>query len=149
MRLIVSLLMIPGVLLTQFAAVPHTHASGQHEPTGHQSHPHFHFHLFRPTESARNVPIQCTSPACSAPQIGTDNAPPDHDSDAVYVESATATAEREKPRADVHCATPLPVFLFSVRDLEPRARLRPLSRSAAAHTSVRCPLYVRFLALTI
>lgn len=147
-RITLSLLLIPGVLLTQFAAVPHAHGA-DHEPhPGHQ-HPHFHFHQFSPSGTHRGTNPACCCAAPGAPvQVLTapDGDPPDHDADAVYVEAGTAVPERldHGRTAAQPFAAPAPPQPLDFLGCVVTRPIPPPDRAAA-----RCPLYVRHLTLTI
>ena len=143
-RLLANLLLIPGILLTQFAAVPHVHAVGS-VGTVHEGHPHFHVHLFGSNDFAGGSPARCECDR-SGPSDRAEPAPPwDHDANAVYVESTTASPEREKHFAPVFFADPVLARLPHLRDARAAAH-RP---ATGPRIVTRCPLYVRFLALTI
>ncbi|AWM37292.1 hypothetical protein GobsT_47600 [Gemmata obscuriglobus] len=143
-RLFVNLVLIPCLLLTQFAAVPHAHAGGS-TGTSHEGHPHFHFHLFG-SDPATDGLRACFDAEC-ADTASARSAPPwDHDADAVYVESTTASPEREKHLAPEFIAELAPALVPLLRDTDAPVAPRLDDR---IHLPVRCPLYVRFLALTI
>lgn len=151
-RLIVSLLLVPCVLLTQLAAVPHAHGAETHHETSRETRPHIHFHLFSPVGLLREsaaAPNECSAPGCVAPTMVDGTVPWDHDADAVYVEGAAATAERDKQIADELRAAQPAIGLWRPHDRETVLRARPRSDGAHVRFPARCPLYVRFLALTI
>lgn len=142
-RLIVNLLLITGLLLTQFAAVPHAHAAGS-SGTAHEGQPHFHFHLFGPNDSAE--PRACRESGCTEHDRAEPALPWDHDADAVYVESTTAAPEREKHFAPESLAEPTLVWPPLLQDTHSPVTTQTDDR---ARPSSNCPLYVRFLTLTI
>lgn len=153
-RTILTLLLIPGVLLTQFAAVPHAHGGGPDQPPTHHSHPHFHFHQLNPAKSVCELAAaRCCSILDSAVPVvpfmsaEAGDAPRDHDEDAVYVEVSPGAPERvehdggESQRFGAPPALLLPLdFLVCVLT---RPEPPPVARATVS------PLYVRYRALII
>lgn len=143
LRFVVNLVLIPGVLLAQFAAVPHAHADDASE-TAHHDHPHFHLHLFG-AGGERSALRACCDATCG--EQGAESAPaPDHDTDAVYVESATASPDREKPFAPLFWTEPGPPACAASA---PGAQLAWRHAPALTPSRPHCPLYVLYRALTI
>lgn len=145
-RFLVNLLMIPGVLLTQLAAVPHAHAFDASEAT-HEGHPHFHFHLSFGNPARESVEVRaCSSIACSTPIVSESAPPADHDADAVYVETTTASPDREKPLFAAFQLSSCPLFVVPAVANHCSTSRQRAERSRRLSS---CPLYVQFRALTI
>ena len=147
-RFLVNLLMIPGVLLTQFAAVPHAHASGAHG-SSHEEQPHFHFHLrFSLGDPTAVVETRaCSGSGCSTSIVADPSPLTDHDADAVYTETATASPERHKQFVAELLALARPLGFAPAFDLDRAPAQRP--HAEPVRLPAPCPLYVRYLALTI
>ncbi|MBP3957114.1 hypothetical protein J8F10_17760 [Gemmata sp. G18] len=155
-RLIVTLLLIPGVLLTQLATAPHVHTGSHQESTQH-SQPHFHFHLrlFGSADAPREriAAGSGCGPECSALAsaafLPDGDSPWDHDADAVYVEATAATPERAKQGGSDGHHDAAPVALLHSLDFNASVATRLTRRDCRPRFATNCPLYLRYLALTI
>lgn len=152
-RGVVSLLLLPGVLLTQSAALCHGHGGGQH--AGHDLRPHIHTNL-TPVHHAHDhgscghhhhhddadgarEPAPTPRPASA----------PDHDSDAVFIPSIDVTPNEQLVVSDERAPSPLWAVLGSghVAGANP-----PRESAALAHpppAAAACPIYIRQLSLLI
>lgn len=155
-RRVVSLLLLPGLLLSQAAAAGHTH--GDHTPADHSIRPHVHtapavvadrhharghhhgpggHHHYHDEDDEGSFP----SPTVPPPQA---EPPADHDADALFVPVVTVGVERPAS-VGVFVAAVVWVVCEAVGGtlgvfMCPAGNGRPPPDPA-------CPLYVRHLAL--
>ncbi len=146
-RLVVTLLLIPSVLLTQLAAAPHVHTGSEQESTQHLQ-PHLHFHLFRSAASHPDTGSHCACGSNSSVIQADEDTPWDHDADALYVEAATVAPERAKQ--DVSDSHLYAAPVAQVLSLDGNVRVSAhLTQHSDRLRSQNCPLYLRYLTLTI
>jgi hypothetical protein len=158
-RRVVSLLLVPMVLLTQWAGTSHCH--GSHQPPDHDRVPHFHFGGFPLRQSNhhhhdghghhhhhdgedrddgdRDEPSDEPAPR------------PDHDDDAIYVpvEPGTAAVPLKHVRdtsASAHAAVSLTTLAPAST---PTASLFPRAHPPPGLSSGSCPVYLQKLTLLI
>jgi hypothetical protein len=153
-RRVVLLLLLPGLLLSQAAAVGHAH--GEDTPTDHSARPHVHTlpaaedrhhahgHHHGPGGHHHDDEEDETAPAALSPQADPQS---DHDADAVFVPTDTVSVERAVSVELVHaavvwvvCDAGEPIGGESGVFVYPARNGRPPPDPA-------CPLYVRHLAL--
>jgi hypothetical protein len=154
-RRIVSLLLLPGLMLSQAAAAGHAH--GDHTPADHSARPHVHtlpaaedrHHAHGHHHGPGGHHHQHDDEDESAPTVPPPQADPlsDHDTDAVFVPTDAVVVERAAsveviPVAVVWvvCDTGEPIGATLSVFVYPARNGRPPPDPA-------CPLYVRHLAL--
>lgn len=162
LRCVVSLLLVPCVLLTQSAALGHSH--GGTKPAGHDLRPHFHTNPI-PTagdhDGHRHGPGGHHHPHAAGDDVpgpDTQTTPPagsrsDHDSSAVYTASVDL-ASNLRSSAD---SEPVESSLWAVAWLNPSLTFlsasQPPEAANRAHpppdSGHSCPRYVRHLTLLI
>src|SRR3954447_14918509 len=110
MKRVVCLLLMPSVLLTQWAGRGHCH--GGNEPAGHDLRPHLHTN---PTSSGHSYDDhhhhghhhhspgghhhhhdEVEAPEPAAPPTPQPDPPSDHDSDAIFIDSVDVVVERSQ-----------------------------------------------------
>lgn len=162
LRCVVSLLLVPCVLLTQSAALGHSH--GGSKPAGHDLRPHFHttptsavyehtghhhglggHHHPHATGDEGPVPDTKTTPPALPPS--------DHDSSAVFTANVDLVAS-QRSSADT---APIGFSLWATSGLNLSATFLSANQQHEAanwthpppDSGYSCPLYVRHLALLI
>jgi hypothetical protein len=159
-RRVVSLLLLPCVLLTRSAALPHAHGSGQ--PVGHDLRPHIHTH---PTSAPHEHGHHREGPGGhhhddddddDAPESDLQPASPeplsDHDSDAVFIPGVDAVVNSRSAVADERVTSPLwspPGLIRSGAFWDDPPALTAYWIHPPPELSYPCALYVRHLALLI
>lgn len=138
-------LLIPLVLLPQFAAMPHTHGADHPGNEPHTSLPHFHLHLSpSPVHHPERESHPTGRPLADSAERG---CPCDHDDDAVYV---VETDGRSPERVAVACDDSAGI----VPAMHSRAGSMmaiPLASRTTTGPPIPpdCPIYVRHLSLLI
>src|SRR5262249_52904087 len=114
LRRVVSLLLVPALLLYQWAGLGHVHAD--HLPVGHDLVPHFHLHAGEPDHHDHDGPCHHHDQDDEPDDLvleSPESAPlSDHEADAVYVSVDFLVGERCPTSADVGwvtCVAPPPV----------------------------------------
>jgi hypothetical protein len=132
LRRVVSLVLVPTVLATQWASVGHCHDGAS--PAGHDARPHLHLGtLLGDPSGHRDHPGDC----------------PDHDADAVDVPVLTVPPAPAGPDADAppaHAGLPAGTFApvpTSAAGVTVRPHPPPGSRCGS------CPTYLRNLSLLL
>ncbi len=158
-RQVVTLLLLPGLLLSQAAVFGHTHGDGTH--AGHDLRPHVHT---SPPPADRthgqhhhhgdhghhhgghhHHDEDVAEP--DFPPVPPNDSAPDHDSDAVYLSTDAATVERTTP------AVELMGFVFWLVDSPALGGILASTPPVAFHShpppspDPARPLYLRHLAL--
>ena len=155
-RQVVSLLLLPGLLLSQAAAAGHAH--GDHTPTGHSLRPHVHtlpaaadrHHAHGHHHGSGGHHHDDEDDDAPAPAV----VPPpqtdplsDHDSDAVFVPTEAVAVERP---ASVEVIDAAVVWVICNAGEAVEGNLADLvcpAGNGRPPPAPACPLYVRHLAL--
>lgn len=162
LRRVLTLLLLPCLLISQSAALAHSH--GGNQPAGHDLRPHVHVSLVahvhdhqhghshhHGTHSHHHDWDDEVAPADADDQLASlHESAPGHDSDALYVSPDSVTTARERVvTAFDHGVWLLAVSAF-VLDVEAFAAPPcPHPRTSADPGSAARPLYIRHLALLI
>lgn len=158
-RRIISLLLLPGVMLTQSAAAL-SHNHGDEEPPGHGLRPHIHAHCGSIHHD--RVHHRHDAEDADAKRVAAENycrlGDPDplskqqHDSDATYVTHLDSVVPQRTTTSDVLAASLLDVFagpqvFTTVPDGPSPQAIDPTHR--APPPGYDCPLYIWQLVLLI
>ena len=153
-RRIVSLILLPGLLLTQSAALGHTHDGA--DPAGHGLRPHIHTNPTPVRHDHRghhnHSPGGHHHDSSDVPEPSLPEPTRDHDDDAVYL-TVEAVVARPVQADDEGTSTlfwllpQLDVASDHGKDLSEYAMR--WTHSPPRMTSADCPLYIRHLSLLI
>jgi hypothetical protein len=149
-RRVVPILLVPVVLLSQWAGLVHCHGADQ--PPGHGSVPHIHIGeilSIRPMHHHHDAPER--EDADHGEPCNQSTLPPEHDDDAVYIPvvPATIATPSQYDLAIQHGAVAALPADFLTPLLSPVSAVSPRTHSPPGSHPGACPLYLQILTLLI